>query len=125
MRYRGIAAGIFTFLDIVLIVVCVLLYMRLDRICPEVSFQASELVYTKQTMPGELLGQIAAYDDCDGDITDRIVIEKIVENRSESCAIVFYAVCDKSGNVTKVSRVFPAEFVAEDENVLPLTGAGQ
>ena len=117
MKRSGIAAGIFTFLDVVLIVVCVLLYMRLDRISPEMAFQANDIVYTEQTGQAELLMGITAMDDCDGDVTQRIVIEKIVENREDESVVVFYAVSDKAGNVTKMSRVFPARLAAEQVEI--------
>ena len=52
---------------------------------------------------------INAYDTKDGDLTSRIVVEKVVLNRDAQTAVVYYAVADYSGNVTKQSRVFPAD----------------
>ncbi len=108
MKHSGLVAGIFTVFNLILAVVCVMLYLRQDREKPELSFQENGLTYTQQTQQSELLQGITAYDGTDGDVTGRIVIEKIVENREDSSVVVFYAVSDMAGNVTKASRVFPA-----------------
>ncbi len=88
---------------------CVFLWAQQDRTAPEFRFQTSD--YTWLASDGEtlLLQNIIAYDNVDGDITDRIVIEKIVENEDSSTVVVYYAVSDMAGNVSKVSRIFPME----------------
>ncbi|WP_024866482.1 immunoglobulin-like domain-containing protein [Butyrivibrio sp. FCS014] len=83
-----------------------LAYGRSDRIAPEFRFSALELVYDSQTTDRQLKEGINAYDAKDGDLTGRIVVEKVVLNRDAGTAVVYYAVSDLSGNVTKESRVF-------------------
>ncbi|WP_024866279.1 hypothetical protein [Butyrivibrio sp. FCS014] len=107
---RGNLLGIFfTILSGVLVVLIVLAYGRSDRIAPEFRFSALELVYDSQTTDRQLKEGINAYDAKDGDLTGRIVVEKVVLNRDAGTAVVYYAVSDLSGNVTKESRVFPAD----------------
>ena len=97
-------------LDAVLIVVCMILYFGADRQKPQLNFQTSEFIY-REGMDTEILLQgITAYDSTDGDITDRIVIEKTIENRDDNTIVVFYAAVDKAGNVAKASRVFIAVY---------------
>ena len=115
MKHSSLIAGIFTVFNFILAAVCVMLYLKQDRVKPEFAFQANGTVYTRQTPEEELMQGITAYDDTDGDVTGRIVIEKIVENREDSSVVVFYAVSDLAGNVTKVSRVFPARLPKEEE----------
>lgn len=52
-----------------------------------------------------LLEGITAYDSKAGDVTDRIVLEKLIERREDNIVVVFYAVSDRTGNVAKASRV--------------------
>lgn len=110
MKPDKTAAIIFTAVNVILIAVCIVFYVGMDRKCPEFKFQVSSLTYNESMDQVGLLENIMAYDNRDGDVTDHIVIEKMVENRAESSVVVFYAVSDLAGNVAKISRVFPAEF---------------
>ena len=107
---RGNILGIlFTILSGVLVVLIVLAYSRSDRIAPEFRFSALDLVYDSQTQEKDLKNGVNAYDAKDGDLTNRIVVEKVVINKDAGTAVVYYAVADLSGNVSKQSRVFPAD----------------
>ncbi len=83
---------------------------------PEFRFSALNLVYDSQTKDIDLIAGVNAYDSRDGDLTSRIVVEKVVLNRDAGTAVVYYAVADYSGNVTKQSRVFPADIEDIDSN---------
>lgn len=97
-------------LDVILILVCIVLYLGADRQKPQLSFQASEFLYHEGMDTESLLQGITAYDSRNGDITERIVIEKTIENRDDNTIVVFYAVADEAGNVAKASRVFIAVY---------------
>ncbi|MEE3495566.1 MAG: immunoglobulin-like domain-containing protein [Butyrivibrio sp.] len=114
---RGNILGIFfTILSGVMIALIVLAYGRSDRMAPEFRFSALDLVYNSQTDDNALIAGINAYDSKDGDISDRIVVEKVVLNKDAGTAVVYYAVADHSGNVTKQSRVFPADIADLEYN---------
>ncbi len=114
---RGNILGIlFSILSGVLIFLIVVAYGRSDRIPPEFRFSALTLIYDSKTTDSDLITGIAAYDAKDGDLSDRIVVEKVVLNRDKETAVVYYAVADFSGNVTKQSRVFPADISDIDNN---------
>ena len=100
----------------VLIFFIVLLYGRSDRFAPEFRFSAVDVIYDSTTTDKDLMQGINAYDAKDGDLTDRIVVEKVVINREKETAVVYYAVADYSGNVTKQSRVFPADIADLDND---------
>lgn len=110
MRQGNVIGLMLTILNVILIVVCAALYLGTDRQAPKLEFQASEFVYHEGIETDSLLQGITAYDSADGDITDRIVIEKTMENRDENSIVVYYAVVDRSGNVAKASRVFNAVY---------------
>lgn len=92
-----------------LAVLIVWFYNMSDRTAPEMRFMAMDLVYDSNTAESELLKGVMAYDAVDGEITDRVVVEKAILDEEQQTAVVYYAVSDLSGNVTKQSRVFPAD----------------
>lgn len=96
-------------INIFIICGCLYLMMKEDNTAPEFRFQTSDYTYLRSDGEELLLQNIMAYDNQDGNITDRIVIEKIVENQDNSTVVVYYAVSDIAGNVAKVSRIFPME----------------
>ncbi len=97
--------------NLVLAAVCLVAYTKEDKVKPEFMFETGDFIYYLESEETDALLQgIMAHDDRDGDITDRIVIEKITENRDSSTVVVYYAVSDSAGNVAKISRVFPAVF---------------
>ena len=92
---KGNILGIFfTILSGVMVALIVLAYGRSDRMAPEFRFSALDLVYDSETKDKELITGINAYDAKDGDISDRIVVEKVVLNREAGTAVVYYAVAD-------------------------------
>ncbi len=114
---RGNLLGIFfSILSGVLIFLIVVAYGRSDRVAPEFRFSSVNLVYDSETRDNDLKAGVAAYDAKDGDLTSRIVVEKVVLNREKETAVVYYAVADFSGNVVKQSRVFPADIADIDNN---------
>ena len=100
---------LFLILSGALVALMFVTYNRSDRVGPEYRFSALDLVYNSKTTEEDLISGINAYDNRDGDMTSRIVVEKVVINRDAETAVVYYAVADYSGNVTKQSRVFPAD----------------
>ncbi|MCR5403284.1 MAG: hypothetical protein K6E91_05605 [Butyrivibrio sp.] len=113
---RGNILGIvFTILSGILIFLIAFAYTRSDRQEPEFRFSAVDLTYNSSTTDKDLKIGINAFDTKDGDLTNRIVVEKVVLNKEKETAVVYYAVADFSGNVTKQSRVFPAD-IADIEN---------
>ena len=107
---RGNLLGIlFSILSGVLIFLIAVAYSRSDRVAPEFRFSATDTVYDSKTTDSDLMVGVNAYDAKDGDMSGRIVVEKVVLNREKETAVVYYAVADHSGNVTKQSRVFPAD----------------
>lgn len=96
-------------------VLCGILYVKADRTAPVIAFESVDTVYREGMDEAEILAGARAYDSVEGDVTGRIVIEKIIEVPENGQAVVFYAVSDSSGNVAKASRVFEAVFDVEKE----------
>ena len=108
MKDSGKWAVVFTVLNIILIAACVVLLLGRDRKAPAISFSENDLIYYNGIDNEKLLQGVTAMDAKDGDVSDRIVVEKIVQNKNENRAVVYYAVTDLDGNAAKASRVFEA-----------------
>lgn len=108
MKDSGKWAVVFTILNIILIAACVVLLLGRDRKAPVISFSENDLIYYSGIDDEKLLQGVTAMDAKDGDVSDRIVVEKIVQNKNENRAVVYYAVTDLDGNAAKASRVFEA-----------------
>jgi len=114
MKQGKVTGLILALLNVILLAVCAVFYLRKDKAEPKLEFQPVETVYREGMETDKLLEGIRAFDNRDGDITDRIVIEKFIENRDEKTVLVFYAVSDKAGNTSKASRVFQAVYGEKD-----------
>lgn len=113
MKQDKVINIILVVVNTILMVVCAVLYLKSDRVEPRFVVQPSVIVYTPGMEQTALYEGLSAHDDRDGEITDKIVIEKIVENQAEGTAIVYYAVSDIAGNTAKFSKLFRAEYPVE------------
>ena len=91
-------------LNLILLIVCVVFFLGKDEAAPVISIGDCDYVY-EEDLPLELLYQgVTAYDQEDGDLTEQIVIEKVVTDRAKGSATITYGVCDSVGNVGKATR---------------------
>ena len=119
MRERTIGM-ILGMLNLILIAVCLVLYLGKDRSAPEIVLQTVEYVY-EEDLPGRiLLSGVSARDNKDGDISDRVVIEKIVTSISQKTATITYGVADQAGNVKRATRTLVMPVLEKPE--LPTAG---
>ena len=103
MRNRtiGMILGV---LNLLLIVGGVVLYMGKDRTAPEITLEEVAYIYEKGLAEDILLEGVTAWDAQDGDVTERVVVEKIVTDKRQKIAIITYGVADSAGNVCRASR---------------------
>lgn len=116
MKQDKILTIILAVANVILIVFCAVFYLQIDRQEPTFEFQAVDTVYRSGMEEVKLLRGITAYDSTDGDVTTRIVIEKMIEDEKSETLVVYYAVSDRAGNVAKCSRVFPAVLLSPKQN---------
>ena len=103
MRARNIGP-ILVVLNLLLIATCAVLYQRADRTAPELTLKAVEYLYEEGMAEEVLLEGVNAWDAQEGDVTDRVVIEKIITDKTEKMATVTYGVADNAGNVSRAFR---------------------
>lgn len=96
----GIVLGI---VNIVLLVICGVFFLGKDKNAPEILLSDMGLVYAAE-MEEEILFQgVTAFDEEDGELTDSVVIEKIVTDIEKETATITYGVADSAGNVGKAT----------------------
>jgi hypothetical protein len=72
---------------------------------PVISFQTESIQASVNTPEAELLQDVKAYDDKDGDVTKSVIIEEISKFISPGKRIITYAAFDKTNNITKKERL--------------------
>lgn len=88
-----------------------------DRQAPVIKVKKADLTYQEGQGYGELLKGVSAEDNRDGDLTDEVFVDRVVQIK-DGKAIVYYGVMDKAKNVGTAKRI--VNYV-EDENAHPKT----
>ena len=88
-----------------------------DRQAPVIKVKKADLTYQEGQGYGELLKGVSAEDNRDGDLTDEVFVDRVVQIK-DGKAIVYYGVMDKAKNVGTAKRT--VNYV-EDGNAHPIT----
>ena len=93
-------------IDVVLLVVCLVLYLGKDRKGPEIFFsEENRIVYEDGIEEVQLLEGVTAIDEKDGDVSASLLVEKVAGTNGKE-VIVTYVARDSANNVGKASRAF-------------------
>lgn len=96
-------------LDFVLVAVGFCLYINVDRTPPTITFDGTQTkTYASSMTNRELLQGVHAQDKKDGDVSDSLLVEKIVVSKTGTATIT-YAALDHSNNVQKVSKTLTVQ----------------
>ena len=74
-----------------------------DRQAPVIKVKKADLTYQEGKGYGELLKGVSAEDNRDGDLTDEVFVDRVVQIK-DGKAIVYYGVMDKAKNVGTAKR---------------------
>lgn len=83
-----------------------------DRIAPVITVPEETILYEEGQDTKVLLEGVKAVDDIDGDVSDTLIVESIIQLQDEVSAQVVYFAKDKKNNVAKATRkvdYMPAE----------------
>ncbi|MBQ8187446.1 MAG: DUF5011 domain-containing protein [Clostridia bacterium] len=83
---------------------CWITEQQKDTTLPVITVEGDTLDVSLTADNAELLQGVTAFDEKDGDITDRIIVESISRFTEPGVAIVTYAVCDSDRHVASASR---------------------
>ena len=107
-------------IDVVLLVVCLVLYMGKDRKGPEIFFDEEKQIEYAEGMDEELLLEgVTAVDEKDGDVSDSLLVEKVAGTNGKE-VIVTYVARDGANNVGKASRAFTVAGSYGGGDILPV-----
>ena len=109
-RTYGIILGI---VNIVLLTVCGVLFLGKDKNAPEILLSNVDFVYAAETKEDVMFQGVTAIDREDGELTDSVVIEKIVTDMEKETATITYGVADSAGNVGKATCTVAMEVPEE------------
>ena len=105
-------------IDVVLLVICLVLYLGKDRKAPEIFFSEENQVTYQEGMDEELLLQgVTAMDEKDGDVSESLLVEKVTGINGKE-VIVTYVARDGADNVGKASRAFRIADEDEEKEIL-------
>lgn len=103
MNIKTMTIGFFA-VDAVLIGIGAFLYVNQDRTAPVISVPETAMIYDASMTQEELLEGVTAYDAQEGDVTDRLFLEKI-SDMADGRVLVTYAASDSSNNISEKSRI--------------------
>ena len=107
-------------IDVVLLVVCLVLYLGKDRKGPEIFFDEEKQIEYAEGMDEELLLKgVTAVDEKDGDVSDSLLVEKVAGTNGKE-VIVTYVARDGANNVGKASRAFTVVDSYDRGDILPV-----
>ena len=84
-----------------------------DDMGPEISFTNAELEYERSMSDADLLADVTAMDERDGDVSASLTIEDIY-SVSEEDVVVVYVAKDNSNNISKIKRMLKGSTVEEE-----------
>lgn len=115
-----------SFIFIIVLAVYVLFrfqQMNIDRTYPVITVDSEMLYVSLDATEEELLAGVTAFDEKDGDLTDKIIVESISRFTEPGVSVVRYAVCDHDNHVSSAVRKIsyanyqPPQFTLKDSLV--------
>ncbi len=75
-----------------------------DKTCPVITIDDEVIDVSIKVTEEDLLEGVTAYDEKDGDITDKVIIESISKFVEYGVSIVTYSVCDNDNHAASATR---------------------
>lgn len=89
-------------------------YAGQDHTAPKIKVEKQSITYTEGEDYAALLAGISAKDNIDGDLSDKVFVDKIVPTQKGK-AVVYYGVMDQSKNVGTARRKITYHPAAEEK----------
>lgn len=89
---------------LLLLMFCAVIYIQEDRTGPLIQFADEQIVYQTGSPEETLLEGVTATDAKDGDVSETLRIDHVIEDESNQQMIVIYVAKDHSNNITKRRR---------------------
>lgn len=79
-------------------------HYSIDTTGPVITVEEEMLEVSVKDPEDMLLQGITAWDECDGDVTSRLLVESVYGITADNITTVTYAAFDRAGNVSKIQR---------------------
>lgn len=79
-------------------------YSKLDKTYPVITFDSDRISVPLDAKDADILAGVSAYDEKDGDISDKIIVESISRFTEPGVSVVKYSVCDEDKHVASAKR---------------------
>lgn len=89
---------------LVLFVIAQFQLLSVDKTVPGITITGDVLEVSLDVTTEDLLQGVTAFDEKDGDITDKIIVESISRFVKPGTSVVRYAVCDSDNHVASATR---------------------
>lgn len=76
-----------------------------DRVPPVISMESDELEISVDASKKDLLKDVSATDNKDGELTDSVILENLSNFTEKGQRVATYAVFDSSGNLARATRI--------------------
>lgn len=103
--FRIVVLIAFVFVSIAASAVFISEKLAVDKTIPVITVEEEMIEVSLKAKDEEILKGITAYDEKDGDLTEKIIIESISRFTEKGVSKVIYAVCDSNNNVAKATRM--------------------
>lgn len=104
MRILRLCVAILFASVLVLYILLQIQQLNTDSTYPVLTVDSEMLYVSIDASAKELLSGVTAYDEKDGDLTDKIIVESISRFKEPGVAVIKYAVCDNDNHVSSVKR---------------------
>ncbi len=104
MKYLRIGVSLICVLFLALFGVFYFKEQQKDTTYPVISIDSEIIDISLKMTEEELLAGVTAYDEKDGDITSKLIVESISKFIEDGVSVVTYSVCDEDNHATSVTR---------------------
>lgn len=104
MKLLRIAVGLLFCLSVCLFAVFYVRDRKTDKTYPRITVEGDIIDVSLQADRAELLKGVSAFDEKDGDITGKIIIESVSRFTDPGVSVVTYAVCDNDNHTATATR---------------------
>lgn len=102
---KKIAVSCIAALIIIMIGVSIFFFLTDDREGPGIQYTDEMITYHEGDDTKELLKDVTAIDEKDGDVSSSLIIENMIILSDNQKAKIIYAAKDSKNNITKISRI--------------------
>lgn len=104
MKLLRLCVSVLFIIVLVIFVVFQFTQLSVDKTIPQITVDGDRIEVSLDATDTDLLKGVRAYDEKDGDLTDKIIVESISRFIEPGISVVRYAVCDSDNHAAYATR---------------------